>query len=110
MPYTDTYTEGTKYQATKGMGIVELAKLVRKDLKEAFPQYTCKVQVQKYAGGCSLHIQVNGTGLTDRWSDEAKELTNKVRKVAYEYNYDDSDAMSDYFNTRFYCNDVKIES
>lgn len=104
------HTIGNKYEATKGMGIVELAKLIRKDLKEAFPQYKCNVQVEKYSMGQSLHIQVHNTGIKDRFSEEGKELTNKVRAVAEAYNYDDSDIMTDYFHVRFYCNDVRIES
>jgi len=107
MPYNYT---GSKYEATRNMGIVDIAKLVRKDLKEAFPDYKCKVQVEKYSMGCSLHIQVNGTGIKDRWSDEARELQSKVRAVADEYNFDNSDPMTDYFSTKFYANDIRIES
>lgn len=100
---------GSKYEATKGMGIVEIAKLVRKDLKESFPEYKCNVQVEKYSMGCSLHIQIHNTGLTPH-SDEARQLEGEVRAVADEYNFDNSDPMTDYFSTRFYCNDVRVKS
>lgn len=103
-------TEGSKYRDTYGMDIKEIAKLVRKDLKEAFPNYIFKVQIERYSMGQSLHIQVNGTGIKERFSEEARKLEEEIRALANEYNYDDSDIMTDYFNVRFYCNDIRVES
>lgn len=110
---SDNYTEGDKYQETKDLGIVEIAKLVRKDLKEAFPTYKFKVQTEKYAMGCSLHIQAQNTGLQRQdlaYYQAEKLLKNAIRAVADRYNYSDSDWQSDYHATKFYCNDVKVES
>lgn len=105
--------EGAKYRETQDLNIVEIAKLVRKDLKEAFPTYKAKVQIEKYSMGCSLHIQLNGTGFNARDakdSEAVQALKQAVRQVADEYNYDDSDPMTDYYSTKFYANDIRIES
>jgi hypothetical protein len=103
-------TIGSKYQATKHLDIKDLAKLLRKDYKEAYPQYKINVSIERYAGGQSFHIKINNTGITDKWSAEARNLEREIREVAYQYRWDDSDPMTDYAATNFYANDVRVES
>ncbi len=100
---------GTKYEQVRNMNITDIAKLVRKDLAEAFPTYKFSVVCQKYAGGCSLNIKVRETGVTDHWSNAGREITERISKVVDEYNYTDSDMMSDYHRTNFFKH-VKVES
>jgi len=53
--YTETATEGEKYQETKITDITTIAKLVREQLKKEFPH--CKFSVtSERAGGHSLYI------------------------------------------------------
>lgn len=104
---------GNKYEATKYLNIVEIAKLIRKDLKEAFEEYKFNVQVEKYSMGCSLHIQIHDTNLDLTSSDgiEASIVLQKaVRDIAYEYNRSEVDLISDYHDTKFYAHDVRVKS
>lgn len=102
-------TIGTKYQETKDLDITEIAKLVRADFKEAYPDYKFSVRIQRFSMGQSINIEVFNTGIENRWEDEGRELQNKLKKIVDAYNYDDSDVMTDYFSTRFYSH-VDIES
>ena len=59
--YETTY--GTKYEATKGLSRVEIAKLIRADIKAAvkagtLPAAKYSVTCQSYAGGGSINIKV----------------------------------------------------
>lgn len=106
---------GEKYEATKSWDIVQIAKAVRKDLEEAFPDYKFKVQSERYSMGQSLHIQVNNTGMKNHSHDDEghraiQNLKTAIRQVAYAYNYDDSDYQSDHFATKFYANEIRFES
>lgn len=105
------HTTGSRYEETKDLDLTEIAKLVRKDLKELFsnlPQAKASVRVQRYAGGQSLNIEVSGTGV-ERHGEEAKEIVKSIRAITDQYNFDDSDGMSDYFHVRFYSH-PRIES
>jgi hypothetical protein len=118
---------GSKYEATKGLDISAVAKLVRADIKAAIvageiPAGTvCSVRCERYSGGQSLSIYVTGFVGSARIDDEAMvdvARSNGVpmpwlTRVAYNtigalesiraaYNYDRSDIQSDYFNVRFY--------
>lgn len=43
--------EGEKYRDIMYLDIAEVAKLVRKDLKEAFPDYKFSVRIERFAHG-----------------------------------------------------------
>jgi hypothetical protein len=105
--------EGAKYRETQNLNIVEIAKLVRKDLKEAFPKYKFGVRVEKFSMGQAIHIKVNNTGFNRRDANDSeaiKMLQQAVKQVGDAYNYDDSDPMTDYFATKFYNHDIQVES
>lgn len=87
-------------------------------LKPVFKQYGIKATVSKGPGSYSLHVniaagdidfgttyqQVNIYHIASNHSGVAKEFLEKVLqtvKQAGEW-YDESDAMTDYFNTAFY--------
>lgn len=110
-------TIGAKFEATKDMRIAEVAKLIRKDLKDQFPGLKFKVN----SGVSTFHPYVDVTvcslpaGVTVRnqaphlagalraWmSDEAIALSNAVQAVVNAYNWDNSEPQSDYYNSRFF--------
>ena len=152
--YTGCGWEGEKYQ--RDLDIKDIAKLVKKQLKEEFPQCKFSVTIERYSGGQSLNVSlmaapfqailaegnidvvtnrfvsVEDQGLESRQysqlnqyafkddyeneflqrpagfnngailSKEAWDTMKRAWKIASSYNYDDSDAMIDYFNTNFY--------
>lgn len=54
--------------------------------------------------GSRGHTDVNHYWLEHAWdlTPKAREVMSFVKKLANAYNYDDSDAMTDYFHTNFY--------
>ena len=102
--------------------IKEIAKIIKNDGQLATK---CKlsVSVHSYSGGCSVnislmeapfkvfkepvdggHMQVNHfyIGQNDKITPEAAEALLKIRAIEQSFNYDNSDAMSDYFDVGFY--------
>jgi hypothetical protein len=124
--YTSNAWVGEKYQGY--LPSAELAKLIRKDLKKAYPDCKFSVTKQDYSGGRSITVSVmatpfqvvedwgnwsnnyaqlnqnyiestcNGIGLTEEGIELLRDVVNTVQS----YNYDDSDAQIDYFNCNFY--------
>ena len=97
------HTIGSKYQQTQNLGTVEIAKLVRQDIKSFDPSYKFSVKVRKFSGGSAIDLEVKAAPeqvLTDR--EKRRALLADLTKILNAYNYDDSDAMTDYFHVRFY--------
>lgn len=134
----------------------EIAKRVRQELKETFPQCIFSVTKKSYSGGSSINIcltkasfnpfrkpesittdmvhhyhleretieslqerqktmyaQLNHYQLLDVWNEEswcngsfltkdAHEILQKAVQISNQYNYDNSDAQTDYFDVHFY--------
>lgn len=119
-------TRGEKYDATKGLSCVEIAKRIRQDLKEAQARGDipagCKFSVRSDHNSIDLRVM----GLPDgfryfqpeflRWerdrphelfrderrSPELCDLMDKLSAIHGAYNRDNSDSMSDYFDVRYY--------
>jgi len=105
---------GSKYQATKGLFTKDIAKLIREDLKQF---KGCKFGVKSGINNLDISINsvpfevkraattlelLNNEYATEVYTEEYWELVKQVKAIAEAYNYDDSDSMTDYFNTRFY--------
>lgn len=111
------HTIGAKYEETKDIHGSDLVLLIKKALREQLPK-TYKVLARKetYAGGWSIHFTVKNTGIdyykrTEFGSyetQEHKDLVAKVQKIVDQYNFDDSDIMTDYGHVRFYSH-IKVE-
>lgn len=98
--------EGSRYRETKDLDIVEVAKLIRKDLaakkeQRESPLFGLKtsVRIQRYSMGQSIHL--------DAWADPGAGMNHMAIKqslfaVAECYNYDRSDSQSDYFDVKFH--------
>lgn len=100
---------GSKYQETKDLDVAEIAKLIRTDLKQAFSEYKFSVRIERFSMGQSINVIIKETDINDRFSDQAEELVKEVKEIIEQYNFDDSDMLSDYSHVRFYSH-VRIES
>lgn len=118
---------GAKYEATKGLDVAALAKLIRPELKAILPAgWKSSVRISRYSGGQSIECHLTappgfrtyskervaadivGGDINTRvlpWlSAEAKAIEDKAEAIIAAYNYDGSDPQSDYYNVRFYGN------
>lgn len=110
---------GSKY--TGWRSVTEVAKDLREDIKVAYTagmipeNAVVTVRSRKYAGGQALDLIVDG--LTDDeiyapedpeqpWSrkntDKVNKLTRRLERLANQYGRDNSESMTDYFDTDFY--------
>jgi hypothetical protein len=123
---------GPKYEA--GMDIKDIAKLVRKEIKDYFgPNIKYSVTIDRFSGGRALRAYLvdvapgfyfwkanpdynpdGGYGIyAERvcMSDGYRKIEEKVKEIIAAYNYDGSDIMVDYFDVNFYSSvGVKFES
>ena len=116
--YNEYRWQGKNYN---GQRPSEVADLFRKWVKETYPGYKFSVRVRKYdsitiqllvadfapfteSSGITCNCSVNHYYIErdDDLTDRAKEVMQNVTDYIMSYNYDDSDLMTDYFNTNFY--------
>lgn len=98
------HTEGGKYQETKHLDIKDIAKLIRLDIKDAvksgtLPETKYRVSIARYAGGQSLYISFNTYVMIIPERVKTKQL---LRTIGDNYNYDNSDSMTDYYSVNFF--------
>lgn len=119
---------GDKYHAAKDLSTVEIAKLIRKDIKEhiekgCLPEGKYNVRSKYFAGGSSIHVYVsnlehvvyndeylyavNNKLPVREWprscyTELAKNVLKTVERIANQYNYDGSEVQVDYFDVNFY--------
>lgn len=108
--------QGSKHENTKDLDITEIAKLVRKDLKQTFGKdFKFSVTIDRYSMGQSLNVEIktsprnylNSIRVLDECSDASRfieegfEVLSLVDKIINNYNYDNSDVMTDYFDNKF---------
>jgi hypothetical protein len=122
---------GSKYQSTKHLDVKELAVLVRNDIKEAIqsnqlPNGKYSVRIKRYSGGRSIDVTIsdlefpiidregylasklNSDPRVSRYTKIARLTLKVVDLILNQYNFDDSDSMTDYFHVRFY-GDAKFD-
>jgi hypothetical protein len=119
--YTQNGWKGKNYNSN--LTTKDIAKNMRKYVKEIYPTYKFSITIETYAGGSSIYvklmeapisifnegfeeddIQVNHYNISNdsRLNSIGKSVLSDVYNQLLSYNYDDSDAMIDYFNTNFY--------
>jgi hypothetical protein len=116
--YNEYRWVGSNY---KGQRTDEIIEIIRQWLKQTYPRYVFSVRRIHYN---SFHIDLIKADFTafrpesgiktykdlnpyqiDRdkdLTDRAREVMSQVRAFIMSYNFDDSDSMTDYFNTNFY--------
>lgn len=97
-------TTGTKYAETQGMNTTQIAALVRKELR-AWQKRTAAVKAVKvgtdyFAGGSAIRVRVTFDESIDL-RQAANDLTY-VETAVNQYNRQDCDSQTDYFNVRYY--------
>ena len=102
-------TTGSKYQEVKNLSVKEIAKLVRKDLKQF---NDCKFSVTSDRNSITVYLidssldklasneDYNETGV--RFVVFEKQFGNKLKEILDQYNYNNSDIMTDYSDVKFY--------
>ena len=102
---------GNKYQEVKSLSVVDIAKLVRKDLKQF---NDCKFSVTSDRNTISIYLKdspLNRLEIYDQsqelgWGGKVisieKDLRKKVKEILDQYNYNNSEIMTDYFHVNFY--------
>jgi regulator of PEP synthase PpsR (kinase-PPPase family) len=102
-------TIGSKYQEVKNLSVKEIAKLVRKDLKQF---NDCKFSVTSDRNSITVYLMDSSldkltsnedykeTGI--RFVVFEKDFGNKLKEILNQYNYNKSDIMTDYSDVKFY--------
>jgi hypothetical protein len=109
--------KGEKYEQHRQKPITEIAKLIREDIKAAIvsgeiPKAKYSVRVHKYSGGRSINVVIKGAPFEIYGSimecgpaiftEEARRVKEVVEAIRNAYNYDNSDAMTDFFSVHYY--------
>ena len=120
--------KGSKLEETRNLNTTEIAKLIRKDIKAAkkagLPVGKVSVRTSYYAGGSSIDVEVKSLhpvagplftvdsalmemdGCSVYWGDQQsatyKRIMDTLNGIMGQYNWDNSDSMTDYFDVRFY--------
>lgn len=115
---------GSKYAETKDLDIIEVAKLIKKELRSEMSEVKWSVRTSRYSGGQSINVkikdcpadfkiynpewlrEVNETGRSpyrvEKYTKAAQELLKVTERIVEAYNFDGSETMVDYFDVRFY--------
>ena len=120
-----TNFKGSKYEETKDLNLKEIAKLVRADIKEYCDNQkklgvTIKITVatQYYSMGQSLNFTIqecNQPLYNENWNEDNigsednyyhspyyYTLKDIIEYIYNQYNYDNSEPQTDYFDSRFH--------
>ena len=93
---------GVKYESVKNLDIKEIAKLIRKDLKQ-FKDCNFRVNIQRFANGQSLWVKIIKCNLDKILDSRINPIFEKqIEGVINQYNFDKSHPMSDYWHVNFY--------
>jgi hypothetical protein len=129
--YSGNMFVGSKYNETSHLSITEVAKLIRVELKNAYPKVKLSVKTSKYSGGCSLDVEIKSVDSNpfsveynqflgsnkplNEWNFSKEKynaaflaMKTNIKSIVEQYNFDDSDTQSDYFSVAFYSN-VRVE-
>ena len=105
------HTVGSKYKEVKNLTVVEIAKLVRKDLKQF---NDCKFSVTSDYNTITIYLKdspLNRLEIYDQsqelgWGGKViaieKNFRNQVKEILNQYNFIDSEILTDYFHVNFY--------
>jgi len=111
---------GERYTETRDLTTVQVAALIRQDIKKQFPNLKIFVRSEYYSGGSSIDIRVKSCDFNPinpawdpndymtsmdnnpRYTERGKTLLRDLERIVNRYNRDNSDSSIDYFDVRFY--------
>jgi hypothetical protein len=98
---------GTKYEP--GRDLKETAKLVRKELKATFgPAWKFGVRLSRYSMGQSLDVSIKEAPCRlvdlEGYTQAGLLAVDTVQKILDDYNRQDIDSQTDYYNVAFWGN------
>ncbi|HWA29142.1 MAG TPA: hypothetical protein VG734_26060 [Lacunisphaera sp.] len=124
---TRNHIYGAKYEATKGLDRVELAKLIRADIAKAvecgaLPAIKVSVRAVRVTHSSGINVAITGipegfvvrvseleeerqrtAKMAQPWlSREAHYVLTVLERLVEQYNFDRCELQSDYFHVRFY--------
>lgn len=122
--YTQNGWTGDKYKevSEKNLSTVDIAKLIRKELKEKYLGIKVSVRSEYFANGSSIDVYIKDCGFNpinpewdpgnydlpmdqnQRYTDKAKQLLKELEKLGNKYRRSDCDGMIDYFDVNFWYN------
>lgn len=123
-------TKGNKYEKVADKPLKDIAKMIKKEIKQEFPDIKVSVTSDTYTGGQSITAKIKEYPYelntdafkeykeTDqrqtfkRWTrennkphqrrtDKAKDVLDGIKQIAYQYNYDNSNIQTDYYDKHF---------
>ena len=126
--YSPTGWAGPKYKEVrkKGLSTVDVAKLIRKDIKKKYPKLKASVRTEYFSMGSSIDVYIKEAGfnpINPKWNPKdwiskipenpkytkkAEDLLKNIKRIAQQYQRHDVDSQTDYFNVSFYL-DVKYD-
>ena len=86
----------------------EVAKICRTKLRKLFPMVKFSVTTSSFSGGSEIHCRVKESPF-DENSIYLKVIMLYATKLINAYNYNNSDAMTDYFDVNFYFFDCQVD-
>jgi len=107
--------EGTKYQETQNLPLKKIAKHIKAEVLQKYPEIKISVKTKSFSGGCAINIHITafpyelyqdvtiGGQKSRDYSEKAKETLKGIQEIANQYRWDESDPQTDYFLCNFYC-------
>jgi hypothetical protein len=96
---------GKNFWETKDLDVADIAKRVRKDIKEAVSQGRLSdkarysVRIRRFSGGQAIDLKATDVPDERDWPFNTRRA---LKAIINSYNYDFSDSMVDYCSNRFY--------
>ncbi len=122
--YTRCGWKGAKYDEVKDLPTKEIAKRIKKEIQQRFPDIKISVRTKHFAGGCEINATIkelpfnpihpewnpNNFDKYDnpKYTEQAKNMLDEIRAIGRQYKRSDSDGMIDYFDESFYW-DVSLD-
>jgi hypothetical protein len=93
---------GNKYEETKNLTTTQIAALVRRELRAAQKTrgFRCSVKTDHFSGGSAIRVRLDFPEDADRVN--AATTIQWAREILDQYNRQDVDLLTDYFDVRFY--------
>ena len=119
-------SNGSKYEITKDLDITDLSKMIKSELKEKYPDCKFNIKCERFSMGQSINVSIvdinfnpftkealenikNNVDIinynnAEKYNEKYVSFIYDVKKITEQYNYDNSDSVTDYSDVRYYTN------